>query len=70
MSMSSESLNLHHKCIATNHVMNNEDPLVTRKKAHQVVQPNKTVTTVTIVAPAPKNGINISLHLVLRHISD
>ena len=26
--------------------------------------------TVTIAAPAPKNSVNISLHLVLRHISD
>ena len=48
--------------------MNNRDPLVARKKAHQAIQPNVAVMTATMAAPAPKNGTNVSLHLVLRHI--
>jgi hypothetical protein len=55
MSLSAESLNLRRKRIATEHVMNNGDPLVVRKKARQAVQANKTVTTATVAAPAPKN---------------
>ena len=37
MSLSAESLNLHCECIVTEHVINNRDPLVARKKACQGV---------------------------------
>jgi len=67
MSLSAESLNLRRKHVATEHVINNRDPLVARKKARQAVQSNATITT---AAPAPKKSASVSLHLVLRHVSD
>jgi len=35
MSLSSDSLSLHRKCTATEHALNNADPLIVKKKARQ-----------------------------------
>ena len=50
MSLSAESLNLRRKHTATEHVMNNGDPLVVRKRACEAT-----------ITPVPKNGRNVSL---------
>jgi hypothetical protein len=70
MSLSAESLNLRRKRIATERAINNGDPLVARKKARAVFQPSVTPRTATAAAPAPKDGANVSLHWVLKYISD
>ena len=51
MSLSAESLTLHHKRTATDHAENNGDPLVVKKKAHEAARLN---------APAVKKGPSMS----------
>jgi len=77
MSLSADSLALRCKRTATDHAVNNADPLLARKKAREASKSNTalggTVSAATKPATVPKNTLNVSQHsfsqpwLILDH---
>ena len=63
MSLSSDSLSLCHKCTATEHALNNADPLVVKKKARQAA-----MTAAKPNSALKKSSLAISVSPTLLHL--